>query len=160
MAAILDELVPLSCWKLHIYTWRNALESLQEQPLQNSDFSLGVTSRNTQYYRSAHTVGMWIMKTRLREGGKGKKGERRTELTCWESSGIRCARWTLRGYFHLPTPPAVFVSQSKLFFSRGKNKERERERGMCPENGNPREKKEKEKRVSAESKSLPPHQYI
>lgn len=33
-------------------------KSLQEQPLQHSDFSLGVTSRK----RNAHTVGMLITK--------------------------------------------------------------------------------------------------
>lgn len=42
---------------------------------------------------------MWKMKTRQRT--------RRNEwekLTCRQSSGIRCARWALKGYFHLRTP--------------------------------------------------------
>lgn len=38
---------------------------------------------------------------------RGRERERERELTCWESSGIRCARCPLGGYFHLLTPAVL-----------------------------------------------------
>ena len=62
---------------------------------------------------------------------KAKRGEKRErergrELTCWESSGIRCARCPLGGYFHLLTPavPRLRANFSPVEGTRGEKRVR------------------------------------
>lgn len=84
---------------------------------------------------------------------RGRERERERELTCWESSGIRCARCPLRGYFHLLTP-AVLCLRANFSPVEGQ----ERRNAFDPRRLNP-PKKEKV-RAGSDRKSLPLHQCV